>query len=104
MQVIELPYPPSLNHYYRHVGPKVLISAEGRRYQERVGNLLLAHRATPVGGPLALEVELYPPDRRRRDIDNTQKGLLDALQAAVERARMSWFARRPHGAAPHHHG
>ena len=29
---------------------------------------------------LAVKVEVYPPDRRRRDIDNVQKPILDALE------------------------
>ena len=28
---LELPWPPSVNHYYRHVGPRVLISRDGRK-------------------------------------------------------------------------
>ena len=31
-------------------------------------------------GPLEVDVIVFPPDRRRRDIDNVQKALLDALQ------------------------
>lgn len=31
---------------------------------------------------LAVEVEAYPPDRRRRDLDNIGKALLDSLEAA----------------------
>jgi len=27
-----------------------------------------------------VRVEVYPPDNRRRDIDNVQKALLDAMQ------------------------
>jgi hypothetical protein len=34
----------------------------------------------PLSGPLDLRLELYPPDRRRRDCDNAQKPVLDALQ------------------------
>lgn len=42
--------------------------------------MILAARGTrPLAGPLDLEVIVYPPDRRRRDIDNLQKALLDAL-------------------------
>jgi crossover junction endodeoxyribonuclease RusA len=33
-------------------------------------------------GRLGLWLELYPPDRRVRDIDNPLKALLDALRAA----------------------
>ena len=31
-------------------------------------------------GPLALVTDVHPPDNRRRDLDNTQKALLDAMQ------------------------
>lgn len=77
---LELPFPPSVNHYYRRVGPRTLISREGRRFRDRVCALLAVRRVDPLAGPLTVEIEIYPPDRRRRDIDNVQKALLDALQ------------------------
>jgi crossover junction endodeoxyribonuclease RusA len=77
---IVLPYPPSINHYWRRVGPRTLISREGRRFRQRVMALLAARGVEPLAGPLAVEVEIHPPDHRRRDIDNVQKALLDALQ------------------------
>lgn len=77
---LELPYPPSINHYWRRVGPRTLISREGRRFRERVMTILAAMRVRPLAGQLAVEVEAFPPDNRRRDIDNIQKALLDALQ------------------------
>nr|DAH86622.1 MAG TPA: endodeoxyribonuclease RUS [Caudoviricetes sp.] len=36
----ELPWPPSVNHYYRHVGPRVLISRDGRKYREIVAGIV----------------------------------------------------------------
>ena len=77
---LELPFPPSVNHYYRRVGPRTLISREGRRFRERVCAHLAQMGIRPMDGPLAIEIEVYPPDRRRRDVDNVQKALLDALQ------------------------
>ena len=77
---LELPYPPSVNHYYRNVGPRTLISREGRRYRDRVGAILASLNIRPFLGPLVVRVEVYPPDRRRRDLDNLQKSLWDALQ------------------------
>jgi Holliday junction resolvase RusA-like endonuclease len=79
MLEVELPYPPSINHYWRRVGHKTLISREGRRFRTSVVAILAAMRLRPLAGDLAVEVEVYPPDRRRRDIDNVQKALLDAL-------------------------
>lgn len=77
---LELPFPPSVNHYYRRVGPRTLISREGRRFRERVCAALARLGIMGLNGPLQLEIEIYPPDQQRRDIDNVQKALLDALQ------------------------
>ena len=77
----DLPWPPSVNNYYRHVGPRVLISRAGRRYRSMVVSRLGGLKK--LAGRLSLYAELYPPDRRRRDIDNVGgKALLDSLQAA----------------------
>ena len=76
----ELPHPPSINHYWRRVGPRTLISREGRRFRERVTAILAAMGVRPLAGRLAVEVEVFPPDNRRRDVDNVFKALLDALQ------------------------
>jgi Holliday junction resolvase RusA-like endonuclease len=80
MLEVELPYPPSINHYWRRVGSATLISRAGRRFRGSVVAILAALRLEPLAGDLAVEVEVYPPDNRRRDIDNVQKALLDALQ------------------------
>ena len=77
---LELPYPPSVNHYFRMVGRRVLISREGRAFRGRVCSTLAALGVRPFEGPLAVQIEIYPPDNRRRDVDNTLKSLLDALQ------------------------
>ncbi|MCX5674882.1 MAG: RusA family crossover junction endodeoxyribonuclease [Planctomycetota bacterium] len=76
----ELPYPPSVNHYFRMVGGRMLISREGRAFRTRVCSTLAAMGVRPLDGRLVVEIEIYPPDNRRRDVDNTLKSLLDALQ------------------------
>lgn len=81
-QVFELPYPPSVNHYWRRVGFRTLISRGGRRYRRDVVALLAAGRAAPLRGRVELVVHVFPPDDRRRDLDNLQKALCDALQHA----------------------
>lgn len=75
-----LPWPPTVNTYYRSVGRKVLISEKGRAYRQAV--LAKVGLVRPRPGRLAVTIRLYPPDRRRRDIDNCAKAILDALQAA----------------------
>ena len=75
----ELPWPPSVNHYYRHVGAKVLISRDGRKYREMIVSRFRSEGVEPFRGPVELSIELYPPDNRRRDADNSLKCLLDAF-------------------------
>ncbi len=78
----DLPYPPSVNHYWRRVGPRTLISRGGRAFRQAVCSILAAEEREPLAGPLEVSILLFPPDHRRRDIDNVQKALLDALQHA----------------------
>ena len=62
----------------------MVISESGRRYKEAVRSLLAHVTGLPLPGRVALEVELYPPDRRRRDLDNfCGKALLDALKGVA---------------------
>lgn len=39
-------------------------------------------RLWPLTGRLAVSIRVYPPDKRRRDLDNLMKCLIDALQHA----------------------
>lgn len=82
MITLTLPWPPSVNHYYRRVGNATLISKEGRRYRKRVAGEVLLAGSPRVEGRLAVRIVASPPDLRRRDLDNLQKALLDALQHA----------------------
>ena len=68
---LELPYPPSVNHYWRHYRGRTLISRGGRAFRDAVRAALAAAGTKPLSGPLAVAVEVYPPDRRRRDILGT---------------------------------
>jgi len=77
---VHLPYPPSVNNYWRHVGPRVLISRGGRAFRKVVRSTLAGLRVQPMTGRLRVRIEPHPPDRRRRDVDNALKNLLDALE------------------------
>lgn len=79
---IDIPWPPSVNTYWRHVGPRVLISAEGREYRGRVMAAWIAAGRPVIAGRLAVSIDAMPPNRQRRDLDNLLKAPLDALQAA----------------------
>ena len=74
---LELPYPPTINHYY--VKGKIL-GKRGRQYRETVIAIMAVKRVQPIEGPVDIRIDVYMPDRRRRDIDNLQKALLDSLE------------------------
>lgn len=81
MITTELPYPPSVNRYYRHVGKMTLISAEGRKYRQLVCSKL-AGVVSRLSGRVTVTMEVYPPDRRVRDMDNLFKAFFDSLTHA----------------------
>lgn len=78
---LELPWPPSLNRYYRHNRGRTHISEQGLEYRHAVA--VLCHRKGTMGKRrLMVSVDAYPPDRRERDLDNLLKCLLDSMQHA----------------------
>ena len=93
--LLELPFPPSINHYYKTVRTKssikIYIGEDGLRYREEVMSLVVQHKQK-TGNPyqipyfkderLSLEAHVFPFDKRKRDLDNLMKALLDSLQHA----------------------
>lgn len=80
-----LPWPPSLNHYWRHVttGPlrgRSLISIEGKAYRRLIMAMALQYRWPRFEGVrLTVTIKASAPDNRRRDLDNIPKAVLDSL-------------------------
>jgi crossover junction endodeoxyribonuclease RusA len=75
-----LPWPPSINHYYRHVGHKTLISAEGRAYKKTVAAYVLNAGLLMCKARVSMWFVFHAPDNRARDGDNLLKPLTDALK------------------------
>ena len=84
IQRFSLTWPPSANTYWRNQpGGRVLISKRGRQYRRIIGNELLAAGYRSMNAArIGILILAHPPDRRRRDLDNLNKALLDALEAA----------------------
>lgn len=81
---IILPWPPSVNRYWRTVRGRMLISREGRAYRLAVvDRIIRSDTGAVMSGRLAVSIVACPPDRRRRDIDNLLKAPLDALAYAA---------------------
>ena len=80
---IVLPWPPTVNTYWRSVNGRVLISADGRRYRQAIADQAVLERWSTVGSDrVRVVIEAWAPDKRRRDLDNVLKSLLDALTFA----------------------
>ncbi len=77
---LELPYPPSINRYWRHNRGRTHLSKEGRDYQKGVATARARSSIVTMSENVELMIDLNPPDRRRRDVDNVLKALLDGLQ------------------------
>jgi crossover junction endodeoxyribonuclease RusA len=76
-----LPWPPSVNTYWRR-GPNVTYLTKKARSFRREAIECLSGAEQFLGERLAVHLELIMPDRRKRDIDNHIKAVLDALQHA----------------------
>ena len=81
---IILPWPPSINHYWRNFRGRTVISAKGRQWKKDAMMALLAQGVPRdrINCRLAVWIDQYPPDRRVRDIDNPVKVAHDLLVSA----------------------
>jgi len=80
---LTLPWPPSVNRYWRTFQGRMIISAEGRAYRKAVADQVLIQRgAKHYAGKMKVEIEAWRPDNRRRDLDNLLKAALDGCTHA----------------------
>jgi crossover junction endodeoxyribonuclease RusA len=76
-----LPFPPTINNYYVKTQRGVFISSKGKKFRQDCINELYEQIGDrqASGDHLLVEVILFPPDLRKRDLDNYMKPLLDAI-------------------------
>jgi crossover junction endodeoxyribonuclease RusA len=88
MITLELTYPPSVNNYYskwcQGKSVRVAVGEAGSAYRAEVLRYKLEtlKNPRPIKYRVSMEVELWAPDRIKRDIDNPLKCLFDALTYA----------------------
>ncbi|MBU9866203.1 RusA family crossover junction endodeoxyribonuclease [Rahnella aceris] len=96
-----LPFPPSVNGYWRSTRKGVLISERGRIFRSNALAAIyqqLRSRPTALLTELDVHLVLFPPSRAKRDLDNFQKALFDGLTHAgiwkddsqVKRMTVEW--------------
>lgn len=74
---LELPYPPSVNHYWRQARGRFYVAKAGVDYRNAV--VAKCGQREGIQGAVKISVRAFLPDRRRRDLDNILKSLLDAI-------------------------
>nr|ELR5039296.1 RusA family crossover junction endodeoxyribonuclease [Providencia stuartii]ELR5082475.1 RusA family crossover junction endodeoxyribonuclease [Providencia stuartii] len=96
-----LPFPPSVNACWRNINGKTLISAAGRKFRANAIAAVyeqLRKRPKVITENVSVIVKMYPPSKRRMDIDNYLKAPFDALTHAgiwkdddqVKHADITW--------------
>lgn len=77
-----LPWPPTVNSYYVKNRAAVYISPKGKNFRDDVAEAIMQQAPDahiPEDDRIMMEVVLFPPDKRKRDLDNHMKALLDAM-------------------------
>jgi len=105
---ITVPAPPSANKIWRHVGNKVLKSAEYRQWLKECDALIWSKGWRDlIRGPVRIEIYITPKDKRLRDVDNYAKPCLDLLESSGviendKNVEQLYIERRlPRGGWPH---
>lgn len=81
MTKVLLPWPPSANRLWRHRGKRVYRDPKYMAWITEAGWIVkTAGFQKKIIGPFRCEIALTPPDKRKRDLDNTVKPILDLFQ------------------------
>jgi len=76
---VTIPYPPSVNVYWRVVKNRIYSTNEAKKYKKDVSAICQAQFIFPITGSVAVAVKAFRP-AKRGDLDNTLKVSLDALK------------------------
>ena len=85
VEILDLPWPVTLNKLYGY-NPKTgrkYLSGKAKDYHwqvKAVVNNKIPFSIRPLTGRLHLDIYCYPPDKRRRHLDNLLKVMLDSLE------------------------
>ena len=80
MTEINLPFPPTVNHIWKSSGHRRYLSKEYEAFLGMVAIIVKRERVTYYGTKrLAVAIKLHWPNKRRGDIDNRVKAVLDSL-------------------------
>ena len=77
----ELPFPPSINGYWRTFRNRQIISKKGRDYRSHAAMHMsfISLSCEEIRDHVSVSIVLNPPTLRRYDIDNFCKAIFDSL-------------------------
>ena len=95
---LTLPFPPTVNHFFGYAGKRKYLKKEVHEFRRIVTERAIEAQAK-ISGRIAIFVALYAPTKRKYDLDNRIKALLDALEHAGvflndEQIDFIWVVRR----------
>ena len=83
MLLLNLPYAPSVNTYWRRGRFSTYLSPIGREYKDKVAEYVIENRVPKLGDArLKMTLIIRPRSKRKFDIDNLAKSVLDSLTDA----------------------
>ena len=78
--ILELPYAPSVNTYWRRGRFSTYLSPKGREYKAQVADYVATNNVPKLGDArLKMTLVIRPRSKRVFDIDNLAKSVLDSL-------------------------
>lgn len=80
MVELELPYPPSVNHYLQKTKKGVYVKPEVQAFWWQVKCACVGK--PKFSGKVAMTVDVWFPDHRKRDLGNLDKCIMDGLVKA----------------------
>lgn len=77
---LTLPFPPSVNMITTVARGRKITSKRGREYRSSALSIIKQNKTKSIDAKrLKVELNLYPPTKAKRDIDNYSKAVLDVL-------------------------
>lgn len=81
--IIKLPYPPSVNTYWRNFRGNTVLSKAGREFKTAVSECVIEQNVPKFCNKrLEVTIWLYPRSKVVTDLDNRLKAVLDGLEDA----------------------
>lgn len=80
MLVLNLPLPPTVNHYIKSSGHRRYLSKEAIEFKKQVADYVSDYKVPKLGDArIEMHITIHFANKRRQDLDNRVKSLWDSL-------------------------